>query len=177
MGLSEKDDSFTFIDACCDSRTGLFVSSEVPIFEIFSDYSNTGPRAPPPDHMRAIMDELVCQPGTAGTIQYLRSNCVRVRMYFMRGSQREMFYRAVLIPTLVGCASRVHLSPYLGLAVLEGNAAGSSAMYSVRSRPTYTADRVRTRTEDEYRIVANYTLSKMQWKRRIYKVCPSYPIH
>ncbi|KAF8501698.1 AFG1-like ATPase-domain-containing protein [Russula emetica] len=59
MGLSEKDDSFTFIDACCDSRTGLFVSSEVPIFEIFSDYSNTGPRAPPPDHMRAIMDELV----------------------------------------------------------------------------------------------------------------------
>ncbi|KAF8494231.1 AFG1-like ATPase [Russula emetica] len=61
MGLSEKDKArrfITFIDACYDSRTRLFVSSEVPIFEIFSDDSNTGPRAHPSDHMRAIMDEL-----------------------------------------------------------------------------------------------------------------------
>ena len=80
MGLSEKDkvDSvristshllmltflearrfITFIDACYDSRTRLFVSSEVPIFEIFSDDSNVGPRGPPSDHMRSVMDELV----------------------------------------------------------------------------------------------------------------------
>lgn len=62
MGLSEKDKArrfITFIDACYDSRARLFVSSEVPIFEIFSDDSNTGPRrVPPSDHMRAIMDEL-----------------------------------------------------------------------------------------------------------------------
>jgi peroxisome-assembly ATPase len=30
-----------------------------PIFEMFSDDSNTGPRAPPSDHIRAIMGELV----------------------------------------------------------------------------------------------------------------------
>jgi len=61
MGLSEKDKArrfITFIDACYDSRTRLFVSSEVPIFEIFSDDSNTGPGAPASDHMRALMDEL-----------------------------------------------------------------------------------------------------------------------
>jgi len=61
MGLSEKDKArrfITFIDACYDSQTRLFVSSEVPIFEIFSDNSNVGPGAPASDHMRALMDEL-----------------------------------------------------------------------------------------------------------------------
>jgi peroxisome-assembly ATPase len=49
----------TFIDACYDSKTRLFVSSEVPIFEIFSDDSSNSPGVPLSDHMRAIMDELV----------------------------------------------------------------------------------------------------------------------
>ena len=35
------------------------MSSEVPIFEIFSDDSEAGSRGTPSDHMRAIMDELV----------------------------------------------------------------------------------------------------------------------
>jgi len=61
MGLSEKDKArrfITFIDACYDSKTRLFVSSEVPIFEIFSDDSKAGLPAPASDHMRTIMDEL-----------------------------------------------------------------------------------------------------------------------
>ncbi|KAH9989116.1 AFG1-like ATPase-domain-containing protein [Russula vinacea] len=61
MGLAEKDKArrfITFIDACYDGRTRLFVSSEVPIFEIFSDDSSAGPRVPATDHMRAIMDDL-----------------------------------------------------------------------------------------------------------------------
>ncbi|KAI0278645.1 AFG1-like ATPase-domain-containing protein [Russula aff. rugulosa BPL654] len=69
MGLSEKDKArrfITFIDTCYDSRTRLFVSSEVPIFEIFSDDSKTGLRTSPSDHMRAIMDELGLPAEVAG---------------------------------------------------------------------------------------------------------------
>ncbi|KAH9026868.1 AFG1-like ATPase-domain-containing protein [Lactarius hengduanensis] len=61
MGLNEKDKArrfITFIDACYESKTRLFVSSEVPIFEIFSDDSSHTPGAPVSDHMRAIMDDL-----------------------------------------------------------------------------------------------------------------------
>ncbi|KAI9434449.1 AFG1-like ATPase [Lactarius indigo] len=61
MGLNEKDKArrfITFIDACYESKTRLFVSSEVPIFEIFSDDSSQTPGAPVSDHMRAIMDDL-----------------------------------------------------------------------------------------------------------------------
>ncbi|KAI0294607.1 ATPase [Multifurca ochricompacta] len=61
MGLGEKDKArrfITFIDACYESKTRLFVSSEVPIFEIFSDDSSATSGAPVSDHMRAIMDEL-----------------------------------------------------------------------------------------------------------------------
>ncbi|KAI0287633.1 AFG1-like ATPase [Russula brevipes] len=62
MGLDEKDKArrfITFIDACYDSKTRLFVSSEVPIFEIFSNDPNAHPGAAhASDHMRAIMDEL-----------------------------------------------------------------------------------------------------------------------
>ncbi|KAH9959858.1 AFG1-like ATPase-domain-containing protein [Russula dissimulans] len=61
MGLSEKDKArrfITFIDTCYDSKTRLFVSSEVPIFDIFSNDSKAGLPAPASDHMRAIMDEL-----------------------------------------------------------------------------------------------------------------------
>jgi peroxisome-assembly ATPase len=49
----------TFIDACYDNKTRLFVSSEVPIFEIFSDGSSDTSSLPVSDHMRAIVDELV----------------------------------------------------------------------------------------------------------------------
>ncbi|KAH9036043.1 AFG1-like ATPase [Lactarius deliciosus] len=61
MGLNEKDKArrfITFIDACYESKTRLFVSSEVPIFEIFSDDSSHTPGVPVSDHMRAIMDDL-----------------------------------------------------------------------------------------------------------------------
>ncbi|KAI9453069.1 AFG1-like ATPase-domain-containing protein [Russula earlei] len=69
MGLAEKDKArrfITFIDACYDSKTRLFVSSEVPIFEIFSDDSNAGLPASASDHMRAIMDELGLPPEVVG---------------------------------------------------------------------------------------------------------------
>ena len=49
----------TFIDACYESKTRLFVSSEVPIFEIFSHDTSQTSGAPVSDHMRAIMDDLV----------------------------------------------------------------------------------------------------------------------
>lgn len=49
----------TFIDACYESKTRLFVSSEVPIFQIFSDDTSQTPDAPVSDHMRTIMDDLV----------------------------------------------------------------------------------------------------------------------
>ncbi|KAH9967032.1 AFG1-like ATPase [Lactifluus volemus] len=61
MGLGEKDKArrfITFIDACYDNKTRLFVSSEVPIFEIFSDDSSDTSSLPVSDHMRAIVDEL-----------------------------------------------------------------------------------------------------------------------
>lgn len=64
MGLGEKDKArrfITFIDACYESKTKLFTTSQVPIFKIFSDdptsssssFSNT-----PSDHMRSVMDDL-----------------------------------------------------------------------------------------------------------------------
>ncbi|KAI0258600.1 AFG1-like ATPase-domain-containing protein [Gloeopeniophorella convolvens] len=61
MGLGEKDKArrfITFIDACYESKTRLFASSEVPIFEIFSDDSAAASDAHVSDHMRAIMDDL-----------------------------------------------------------------------------------------------------------------------
>lgn len=61
MGLNEKDKArrfITFIDACYESKTRLFVSSEVPIFEIFADETSQTPGAPVSDHMRVIMDDL-----------------------------------------------------------------------------------------------------------------------
>ncbi|KAI0252070.1 ATPase [Lactifluus subvellereus] len=61
MGLGEKDKArrfITFIDACYESKTRLFISSEVSILEIFSDDSSNAPGVLVSDHMRAIMDEL-----------------------------------------------------------------------------------------------------------------------
>ncbi|KAI9447279.1 AFG1-like ATPase-domain-containing protein, partial [Lactarius psammicola] len=62
MGPNEKDKArrfVTFIDACYESKTRLFVSSEVPIFGIISDDPGRTPGAPVTDHMRSIMDDLV----------------------------------------------------------------------------------------------------------------------
>ncbi|KAI0052763.1 AFG1-like ATPase [Auriscalpium vulgare] len=59
MGLSEKDKArrfITFIDACYESKTKLFVSSELPIYQIFSDDSKSDGQIP--DHMRSVMDDL-----------------------------------------------------------------------------------------------------------------------
>ncbi|KAJ1309026.1 hypothetical protein OPQ81_004707 [Rhizoctonia solani] len=59
MNLGQKDMArrfITFIDACYESKTKLFISSEVPITRIFSGDSenNTGIS----DHQRGIMDDL-----------------------------------------------------------------------------------------------------------------------
>ena len=79
MGLGEKDKArrfITFIDgtsrvmvfriirsnvelACYESKTKLFVSSEVPIYQIFSDDPH-GKKGEISDHMRSVMDDLVC---------------------------------------------------------------------------------------------------------------------
>lgn len=61
MGLGEKDKArrfITFIDACYESKTKLFVSSEVPIYKIFSDEPNAHGDKGISDHMRSVMDDL-----------------------------------------------------------------------------------------------------------------------
>ncbi|KAF5393174.1 hypothetical protein D9757_001293 [Collybiopsis confluens] len=60
MGLDSKDKArrfITFIDACYESKTKLFVTSEVPVFQVFSD-EDTSTGKPISDHMRGIMDDL-----------------------------------------------------------------------------------------------------------------------
>ncbi|KAG9028879.1 hypothetical protein FRB95_005929 [Tulasnella sp. JGI-2019a] len=62
MGLGAKDKArrfITFIDACYESKTKLFVLSEVPIHQIFSDEEPSGNKdRMVTDHMRATMDDL-----------------------------------------------------------------------------------------------------------------------
>lgn len=60
MGLDSKDKArrfITFIDACYESRTKLFVTSEVPIHQVFSS-DKTDAGAGPSEHMRSVMDDL-----------------------------------------------------------------------------------------------------------------------
>lgn len=67
MGLSEKDLArrfITFIDACYENKTKLFVTSEVPVFQVFSD-DDPSPSSDEgeggkhmSDHMRMAMDDL-----------------------------------------------------------------------------------------------------------------------
>ncbi|KAJ7167500.1 AFG1-like ATPase-domain-containing protein [Mycena filopes] len=74
MGVDRKDLArrfITFIDARYlhlpylprpaphhDSKTRLFITSEVPIYQVFSD--DTGKTEGTSDHMRGVMDDLVC---------------------------------------------------------------------------------------------------------------------
>ncbi|KAJ3741573.1 AFG1-like ATPase [Lentinula detonsa] len=60
MGMDNKDKArrfITFIDACYESKTKLFVTSEVPVFQVFSD-EDLDSGKPISDHMRGIMDDL-----------------------------------------------------------------------------------------------------------------------
>ncbi|KAH7887516.1 AFG1-like ATPase-domain-containing protein [Phlebopus sp. FC_14] len=60
MDVGKKDVArrfITFIDACYESKTKLFISSEVPIYQVFSDDGATT-KGEIPDHMRSVMDDL-----------------------------------------------------------------------------------------------------------------------
>ncbi|KAG9104200.1 hypothetical protein FRC06_004625 [Ceratobasidium sp. 370] len=60
MNLGQKDKArrfITFIDACYESKTKLFVSSEVPITRVFSDESSPS-GSEISDHQRGVMDDL-----------------------------------------------------------------------------------------------------------------------
>ncbi|KZT06408.1 AFG1-like ATPase [Laetiporus sulphureus 93-53] len=60
MGLSQKDKArrfITFIDACYESKTKLFMTSEVPVAQIFAEDNNKG-EAGVSDQMRQMMDDL-----------------------------------------------------------------------------------------------------------------------
>ncbi|KAJ6539659.1 AFG1-like ATPase [Mycena capillaripes] len=59
MGVDRKDLArrfITFIDACYESKTRLFITSDVPIYQVFSD--DTGKTDGTSDHMRSVMDDL-----------------------------------------------------------------------------------------------------------------------
>ncbi|CAE6540435.1 unnamed protein product [Rhizoctonia solani] len=67
MDLGQKDMArrfITFIDACYESKTKLFISSEVPITQIFSGDSDNS--AGISDHQRGIMDDLGLNTETIG---------------------------------------------------------------------------------------------------------------
>jgi len=60
MGLGQKDLArrfITFIDACYESHTKLFVTSEVPIYQVFSDDKATK-QTEKSAHIRSVMDDL-----------------------------------------------------------------------------------------------------------------------
>lgn len=61
MGLDKKDMArrfITFIDACYENKTKLFVSSEVPVYQVFSDDTSAAKGGDLTDHMRSVMDDL-----------------------------------------------------------------------------------------------------------------------
>ncbi|PVG03510.1 hypothetical protein CPB86DRAFT_779227 [Serendipita vermifera] len=70
MNLNHKDMArrfITFIDACYENHTKLFVSSEVPIYRIFSDDSEGQQAKEKTDHIRSIMDDLGISDQQVGT--------------------------------------------------------------------------------------------------------------
>ncbi|KDR84006.1 hypothetical protein GALMADRAFT_236577 [Galerina marginata CBS 339.88] len=62
MAMDQKDLArrfITFIDACYESKTKLFVTSEVPVFQVFSDNpTEDTKRNQISDQMRSVMDDL-----------------------------------------------------------------------------------------------------------------------
>ncbi|KAG5654596.1 hypothetical protein H0H81_011571 [Sphagnurus paluster] len=69
MGMDSKDMArrfITFIDACYESKTKLFVTSEVPVFKVFSDEGSSSGK-PVSDHMRSVMDDLGLSDQVVGT--------------------------------------------------------------------------------------------------------------
>ncbi|KAF9226714.1 AFG1-like ATPase [Gyrodon lividus] len=67
MGVSRKDVArrfITFIDACYESKTKLFISSEVPVYQVFSDEGSS--KGDISDHMRSVMDDLGLPPEVVG---------------------------------------------------------------------------------------------------------------
>ncbi|KAG1752528.1 AFG1-like ATPase-domain-containing protein [Suillus paluster] len=69
MGMDKKDMArrfITFIDACYESKTKIFISSEVPIYQIFSDESAASGKGIS-DHMRSVMDDLGLSPEAVGS--------------------------------------------------------------------------------------------------------------
>ncbi|KAF4619457.1 hypothetical protein D9613_005293 [Agrocybe pediades] len=70
MDMNQKDLArrfITFIDACYESKTKLFVTSEVPVFQVFSDDpSEEAKKAHISDHMRSVMDDLGLNHETVG---------------------------------------------------------------------------------------------------------------
>ncbi|KAI0331242.1 AFG1-like ATPase [Cubamyces sp. BRFM 1775] len=69
MSLNQKDMArrfITFIDACYESKTKLFVLSEAPIYQIFSDDPNAK-GGEISDHMRSVMDDLGLPSDIIGT--------------------------------------------------------------------------------------------------------------
>ncbi|CAG8571480.1 6861_t:CDS:2 [Acaulospora colombiana] len=70
MNLNHKDMArrfITFIDACYENHTKLFVSSEVPIYRIFSDDTGGQQAKEKTDHIRSIMDDLGISDQQVGT--------------------------------------------------------------------------------------------------------------
>lgn len=70
MNLGHKDLArrfITFIDACYENHTKLFVTSEVPIYQIFSDEGTTQHSKEKTEHMRSVMDELGISDQQIGT--------------------------------------------------------------------------------------------------------------
>ncbi|WVO14581.1 hypothetical protein L204_102216 [Cryptococcus depauperatus] len=67
LGLSERDQArrfITFIDACYENKTKLFCSSEIPIFQIFSDKHGS---AIDDQHMISVMNELGIDASAVGS--------------------------------------------------------------------------------------------------------------
>ncbi|KAG8728663.1 hypothetical protein FRC12_021586 [Ceratobasidium sp. 428] len=93
MNLGQKDMArrfITFIDACYESKTKLFVSSEVPITRIFSDESSPSGTGIS-DHQRGVMDDLVrtgCM--RAGLFAPLVSFYCSPAVHFRLGAERRV---------------------------------------------------------------------------------------
>jgi len=76
MGTSERDQArrfITFVDACYENKTKLFASSEVPIFQVFSD-ANPDKSANTDAHMREVMDDLGLDAKSVGSSSLFNSD-------------------------------------------------------------------------------------------------------